>query len=229
MEQIDHIHAGLARIGHQYGQSDKFRQFVSATLEPLNNLEAAFLSLLGLDLDTAEGEVLRLFGRIVGAPEVIPDALPVPFFGFNGQEEAQEFGETGNPSAGGYFRESWQSSYVPLTADDVLYRKVIRAQILRNASLCTPDEVIRSVQIITDTDFSYLDGDMQIRLAPQGTFTQSEIQMMVYLLPRPASVGLAIVNNWHGGFGWADQPEADTFGETNNPAVGGHWAEEYRV
>lgn len=229
MDEINHIHAGLARIGHQYAHSQKFKQWVTATLEPLNNIEAAFLSLLNLDIDTAEGVVLRLFGRIVGAPEEIPDAIPLPFFGFEGQEGALGFGDTNDANVGGFFRESYQDSNGVLTFTDTLYRKVIKAQILKNTSLCTPDEVIQSVKIITDTPFTYIDGEMFIRLAPQGSFTQAEKQMMKYLLPRPASVGLIIVNGWHDGFGWAEQTNALGFGDTSDPDIGGYWAEEVRL
>ena len=105
MDEINHVSAGLARIGNQYAHSQKFKQWVTAALEPLNNIEAAFLSLLNLDIDSAEGVVLRLFGRIVGAPEEIPDAIPLPFFGFEGQEGALGFGDTNDPDIGGYWAE----------------------------------------------------------------------------------------------------------------------------
>lgn len=229
LDNENHVALGLRRIGHQYGQSEKFRQFVTATLQPLNDLEAAFLSLLNIDLDTAEGVVLELLGRIVGAPAIIENALPLPHFGFDGQQSALPFGETDDLAVGGYWLESGETGSSNLIIrDPEEYRRIIQLQILRNYSDCTPDEVIKVINLITDTPFIYVDGPMWIGLGLSDTgLTQLERRMIELFLPRPSGVGLRFLNGWIGGFGFADQPDSAGFGETDNPAAGGYWVREF--
>ena len=68
LEPFDIVQTGLARHGHQYGQSLLFRLWIAKTLNPLINVQDAFFELLDIDVDTAEGVKLALIGRIVGAP-----------------------------------------------------------------------------------------------------------------------------------------------------------------
>lgn len=227
-EPIDHVTAGLKRIGHQYGHSEKFRQWITATLEPLNELEAAFLSLLDLDLDTAEGVVLDLFGRIVGAPAIIPDALPLPLFGFEGQDNAQPFGDTTDTAIGGYWRESGDSGASAVVLDEEQYRIAIQAQILKNSSDCTPDQIIEVINLFISVPYVYVDGEMWIGIGLAGTnsLVLLERRLIEVFLPRPAGVGLRFFDNWIDGFGWADQPDSLGFGDTTDPDVGGFWVTE---
>lgn len=227
-EPVDHVAEGLKRIGHQYGHSEKFRQWVAATLEPLNNLEAVFLSLLDLDLDTAEGVVLDLLGRIVGAPAIIPDALSLPLFGFDGQENAQPFGETGDLSIGGFWLESGDSGASAVVLDEAQYRIAIQAQILKNSSDCTPDQIIQIVNLLTSMPYVYVDGEMWIAIGLAGVDSLAlfERRLIELFLPRPAGVGLRFFDMWIDGFGWDDQPDSLGFGDTSDPDVGGFWTEE---
>jgi hypothetical protein len=227
-EPIDHVATGLKRIGHQYGHSEKFRQWIAATLEPLNQLEAVFLSLLDLDLDTAQGVVLDLLGRIVGAPAIIPDALPLPLFGFDGQDNAQPFGDTTDTAIGGYWRESGDSGAGAVVLDEAQYRIAIQAQILKNGSDCTPDQIIEVINLLTSTHYVYVDGDMWIGVGLTGAESLAlfERRLIEVFLPRPAGVGLRFFDNWIDGFGWADQPDSLGFGDTTDSGVGGFWTME---
>jgi hypothetical protein len=190
----NHRIEGLKRIGHQYAHSEKFWQFVTTTLEPLNNLEAVFLSLLDIDLDTAYGVVLDLLGRIVGAPVLIPDLKGTGSF----------------------------------TLDEEQYRLAIKAQILKNSSDCTPDNIIEIIQLLTKAPFTYLDGDMWIGLGLSTVkpMTILEMCLIKLFIPRPAGVGIRFFGNWYESFGWVDQLDSLGFGEIGNPEVGGYWIEE---
>lgn len=227
-EPVDHVTAGLKRIGHQYGQSEKFREWIAATLEPLNELEAVFLSLLDLDLDTAEGVVLDLLGRMVGAPAIIPDALPLPLFGFDGQDNAQPFGDTTDAAIGAYWRESGDSGASAVVLDEAQYRIAIQAQILKNSSDCTPDQIMEVINLLISALYVYIDGDMWIGvgLSGVGSLVLFERRLIEVFLPRPAGVRLRFFDGWIDGFGWADQPDSLGFGDTTDPDVGGFWVTE---
>lgn len=223
----DHVIEGLKRIGHQYAHAEKFWAWVTATLQPMNELESAFQQLLAIELPTAEGAALDLLGRIVGAPALILDAEALPLFGFDGQDNAQPFGETSNPAAGGHWRESDDTGASPVVLTEAMYRLAITAQILRNHSDCTPNEIIDIVGVLTSAPLAYVDGAMWIGIGMgAGGMSLLERRLIEVFLPRPAGVGLRFFSGWINGFGWADQPDSLGFGDTADAAVGGFWIEE---
>ena len=223
LEPEQHVPLGLKRLGHQYSRSVKFRDFVQATLQPLNNLEAVFFSLLNIDLDTADGALLDLLGRIVGAPAVIQGLSAAPAFGFEGQINTLPFEEV-DASIGGYWDDDTLQEQNFLSVEQ--YRKAVRVQILKNKSTCTPDEIIEIIKMITDIPFAYIDGSMWIGigLGSEG-ISPLDQNLITLFLPKPSGVQLRFIENWIGGFGWVDQPDAQGFGE-ENPDLGGYWAVE---
>lgn len=220
------VSTGLKRHGHQYGESEQFRQWIRDTLEPLVSIQAAFFSLLDIDLDTAEGVKLDLIGRLVGAPAVIPNSIPAAFFGFKDQELAQPFGEVGEPGIGGYWRNVDQSSYTNYVLSVDMYRLVIRAQIIKNSSLCTPNDIINIAKMLIrdEVGFAYVEYPMSIMLAPTIDLTKFEIELLRLMLPRPCGVGLAVINGYYDDFGFKDQMFSLPFGEVGEPEIGGNWS-----
>lgn len=220
------VKTGLKRHGHQYGESEKFRQWIRDTLEPLVEVQAAFFDLLDIDLDTAEGVKLDLIGRLVGAPAVIPNVVPAPFFGFADQEGALPFSEVSAPWEGGYWRDILQPSYNDYLLSAEMYRFVIRLQIIKNSSLCTPPDIIRIARriISSDIDFGYIDYPMAIILTPREPLSRLKVEMLKLMIPRPMGVGFAIIDGYYDDFGFADQDEALPLGEVDSPEVGGHWS-----
>lgn len=223
----DHVIEGLKRIGHQYAHAEKFWAWVTATLQPMNELESAFQQLLAIELPTAEGAALDLLGRIVGAPALILDAEALPLFGFDGQDNAQPFGETSNPTTGGHWRESGDTGASTVVLTEAMYRLAITAQILRNHNDCTPNEIIDIVGVLTSAPWAYVDGAMWIGIGMgAGGMSLLERRLIEEFLPRPAGVGLRFFAGWIDGFGWSDQPDSLGFGDTADTAVGGFWTEE---
>lgn len=197
IEKYDVIGKGLSRHGHQYSDSVKYRALITATLEPIVELQNLYFKLLDVDLATAKGIKLDLIGRIVGAPAVIPRAVPQPFFGFDNQELAQEFGELDDPDAGGFWREIYQPSNIDLILSPDDYRKIVDAQIIKNKSKCTPNDIIRVIQTIlgSELDFKYVEYPMGIVIAPLDNMSFTNRQILTAMIPRPAGVALAILNN----------------------------------
>lgn len=197
IEKYDVIGTGLSRHGHQYSDSVKYRALITATLEPIVELQTLLFKLLDVDLDTAKGIKLDLIGRIVGAPAVIPRAVPQPFFGFDNQELGQEFGELDDPDAGGFLREIYQPSNIDLILSPDEYREIIDAQIIKNKSNCSPDEIIRVAQIVlgADVEFKYVEYPMAIVIAPLEYVGFAKRQTLTQMIPRPAGVAFAVLNN----------------------------------
>lgn len=197
------VDIGRSRIGHQYNDSHKFKEFIELTINPLTELQDVFFNLLDIDLNKAKGIKLDLIGRIIGAPALIYNAVPQPFFGFADQDEGLEFGELDDPDAGGFFREIGQLSNIDYIFDNDEYKKVVTAQIIKNNSDCTPDEIIQIVQLLIDDDFAYYEVEMGIVIAPSEPIGRRKRRLLEEMLPIPAGVGLGILD------GKYDNPEFD--------------------
>ena len=220
------VKTGLKRHGHQYGESEKFRQWIRDTLEPFVEIQAAFFGLLDIDLDTAEGVKLDLIGRLVGAPASVPNVYPIAgMFGFSGQDLAETFGEIDDSRIGGYFREISELSYTEHILSAEMYRTVIRAQIIKNSSLCTSPDIIKIAKMLLgeSIEFSYFEYPMIILIAPKTDISRLDAELLRLMLPRPCGVGIAIVNGYYDDFGFKDQAYTLPMGEIDDPNIGGYW------
>lgn len=229
LKPIDIVKTGLSRHGHQYGQSLLFRLWIAKTLNPLINVQDALFQLLDIDVDTAEGVKLALIGRIVGAPAVVPNAVAIAgYFGFVEQDESLPMGELYDRSFGGYWLEMGQPSYKDQLIDPSLYKTVIKAQILKNKSNCTPPEIIEVAQLFfgEGVRFRYIERPMAIILAPEIDLTRYEIQLVRMMIPRPMGVGIAVLNGTYDDWGFKNQPDALPMGESDDPSIGGFWTTE---
>ena len=229
LKPIDIVKIGLSRHGHQYGQSLLFRLWIAKTLNPLINVQDALFQLLDIDVDTAEGVKLALIGRIVGAPAVVPSAVPIAgYFGFVDQDESLPMGELYDKSFGGHWMEFGQPSYKDQLIDESMYKTVIKAQILKNKSNCTPPEIIEIAKIFMPEGvfFRYTERQMAIVIKPSVDLTRYQKQLITMMLPRPMGVGIAILNNTYDDWGFKDQPDALPPGDSNDPSVGGYWTTE---
>lgn len=221
------VETGLGRHGHQYAYSEKFRAWIRATLEPLLGIQDALVDLNDIDVDTATGVKLDLIGRIVGAPAVIPEAQPLPgYFGFDDQDLAETFGEFSSESIGGNWAEFGDNGYTDYILTESEYKRAIRAQILKNSSLCTPYSIIEITKAVLneDTEFIYTELPMTIIIAPVNDLDPFEVSLLNQMIPRPMGVKLGVINGYHDDFGFKDQHKALPMGETDNPSVGGYWS-----
>lgn len=229
LEPYNITQIGLSRHGHQYAFSTLFRLWIEKTLNPYLDVQDALLSLLDIDVDTAEGVKLDLIARIVGAPAVIPNAVPIDgYFGFVEQDASLPMSELDNRSLGGYWLELGQPSYRDKLIDDSLYKTVIKAQILKNHSLCTPPEIIEIAKLFIGdgVKFKYIEKEMAIVLAPERDLERFEIQLLRMMIPRPMGVGIAVLNGTYDDWGFKDQADTLPLGESDNPSIGGFWSTE---
>ena len=95
-----------------------------------------------LDLDKAEGYELDMIGTIIGQSRIIEDVEKDHYFGFKEQWNARTFEE-------GKYRDSTQEfGEAGVVWDDDKYRDLIKARILKRASVCSFDDTIRSVRYL---------------------------------------------------------------------------------
>ncbi|EXF97988.1 hypothetical protein J688_3755 [Acinetobacter baumannii 145660] len=182
----------LNLIINEHRSKPKFRQTVKESIEPILDCMSVLQSINEkFDLDSATGDQLRIIAEWVGAPLVVPNIVPLPFFGFDGQPEALTFGETDNPDIGGVWRESGVSSYRGQSIPPKKLPNVVRAKILLNNSDCTLDEAFEICKLLTDVPFKLKDNrDMTVTFEFLAEFQPIDKELVRLLFPLPSGVEL---------------------------------------
>jgi hypothetical protein len=232
---INNTSLALSRISLQYSNSTLFKAYVAALLAPVDELETvAQLVAVQSDIDVAQGVQLDTIGAIVGISRIIPLAASVSFFGFFGQPAATVFGAEGNLSIGARFRNEIESEFASSVLNDVDYRRVIRAKIIRNQSDGVGQDMLNGLKaILTAPSLTVTDiGAMHIGIAVSRlltVFEQALVRPSLDLLARPSAVNYAwqIMYDVTNYFGFDDQVGAKQFGEEGDPVIGGVFAEEF--
>ncbi len=92
-DPIDHTADAQERVTYQYSEATRFLATIAAFSSRTQNIEDALLQVANIpDIDTAVGVNLDVIGDIVGIGRVVPDADPLPFFGFDDTPNGQAYG-----------------------------------------------------------------------------------------------------------------------------------------
>ena len=225
-------------ITSQHNQRQRFVDTVFALTDMAQAIRDVIDSIPGeFDLDTAVGAQLDIIGLWVGQSRYLKDALPGEFFGFHDTPNALGFGELGMPNIGGRWLDIGNSSMTTSTLNDVLYRMLLRARIVKNHYRGGFAGIIAGAAQIfgNNTRVSVTDlGNMAMRVNIGRRLSKIEQAMTVKLdiIPRPAGVlidGLGFSDDEHGWLGFSDQVEygAVTFAELGSVGPEHHLAEKF--
>lgn len=233
-DPVDHKLLGESLVPLQYQESTNYLIYLCELLSYMGEIEDVLqTNLLQTDIDQAEGVNLDVIGDIVGVAREIPRAVPIKFFGFFGQTSGDVYGEEGNVSIGSRFRnegEDWRSTSV---LNDIEYRLLIRAQIVKNHSDGTLDSVLEGLHYLFNTDASVVNdvGGMvfNVAIGRKLTHTEQSIIKNLSILPRPAGVRIGQLSHFNSVkyFGFFHQPGALTFGEEGDTSIGGIFSEGF--
>lgn len=210
----------------------KFIALLTALLSPVVDGQNIALDIINkYDLDQAFGKQLDVIGEWVGQSRTISDNIEFKFFGFDDTPNALPFGEEGNPSIGGRFREQSEPFQNTTTLQDPEYLFAIKAKIARNSTDGRIDSLIDALDFLlgdgvaTVQDF----GGMTIYYdaARELTFNEKAL-IRAGVLPKPAGVRLIAGSSFNPSnyFGFDGMTGAKGFGEEGNPSIGGIFAEE---
>lgn len=190
------INEYLGLVTSQHRQKTKFIESIRVAITPIVGCQNLLSKMSELhDLETATGNSLEQLALWTGTPLIIPGAVQLEYFGFIDQENAMTFGETDDPSIGGYFRESGQSGTGGLTPAGDFLRRLIKARILKNKSTGNINETKAILELaLNHGHFKVFDNkDMTVtfkNLATQFTTMQRILVQMFF--PLPAGVELII-------------------------------------
>lgn len=182
----------LSLITSQHRTKPNFLATVKASVDPiidaincLNTMNEKF------DIDTATGDQLQIIADWIGAANAIPNSVPVPFFGFDGQPDALPFSETDDASVGGYFRESGISDSSALTMNSDLFKKVVQAKILLNNTDCSDESAKQIISLVTDKKFKFTDNlNMTVTFSFLDSYEIWEKELVRLMFPVPSGVRL---------------------------------------
>ena len=186
----------LGLVTSQHRQKTRFIESIRVAITPIVGCQNLLSKMSELhDLETATGNSLEQLALWTGTPLIIPGAAQLEYFGFIDQENAMTFGETDDPSIGGYFRESGQSGTGGLTPTGDFLRRLIKARILKNKSTGNINETKAILELaLNHSHFKVFDNrDMTVtfkNLATQFTTMQRILVQMFF--PLPAGVELII-------------------------------------
>lgn len=132
----------LDKILAQYGTSETMKYFFEAVAEELDLIDNATTDLKEKRwIDTGEGVQLDGIGTIVDRSRVLQKAIPLQFFGFEGQASATGFSQA-------RFRSYLETYLSSATLSDAEYRLVLWSKVSKNNSLCYFEDTISALQFV---------------------------------------------------------------------------------
>lgn len=207
---------------------DKYLQLLLSGKVELQNIIQDTMQLRSLD--TAVGRQLDVIGEIVGRPRGLVTSEIFSYFGFEGAQQGESFSSTTDPTVGG----QWYSIDAPYgisrEPSDDEYRLILKAKIIKNRTLATPEDVISA--------YKFLFGASQVtiaELAPAevrigiGKILNNVERGLLFdlggagqLLPKPAGVSYSY-SEFQAGRVFATDgfPGAVGTGDLNDPTQGG--------
>lgn len=239
-QPIDHVALGLSRVAKQFQDSPKFLAYLTALLQMNQTVETLLQSMYELpDIDQMSGVNLDVIGRIVGISRVIPNAIELVYFGFDGFADQTIFGELGQNGIGSRLYDLGDPISESTSLGDVEYRLLLKAKIMKNTSHATGEDIENVLSFVFGAPIVNVDdfGGMNIGLSIGQQLTQLEqaILTQIDLLPRPACVLIVSVTSFDPTdyFGFSElsgavyQPGALGFGELGVDGIGGVFAEMF--
>lgn len=182
----------LSLITSQH-RKPKFTATVQASIDPLIDCIDFLKSINeGFDLENAADLPLQIIADWVGAPNSIPNSIPIGFFGYEGQPGSLPMRETSDPSfKGGFWRESGVSGFRALAMSKELFKGVVKAKIKLNHSDCSIDSAKEIIEIVLDKSFKIKDNsDMTVTFTFLESYEVFERELVKLMFPLPSGVKL---------------------------------------
>ena len=231
---IDHKVLALSRIALQYQNSPKFKAWVQGVMTAAENLEQVMQKTqLQSDIDEAEGVNLDVLGIILGRDRIIPEAIPVGFFGFFAQPGVLPYGKEGDPSKGGRFRDDSEPAFATSVLADPEYRRLLKARVIKNHGKGYLDDVLAGLAAlfpdapVVANDPGYM--TLQVGVGRILRYWEKVVLKNLDMLSRPQGVLITGFTEWNGAsyFGFLGQPNAKSYGVEGDPTKGGTFANEF--
>lgn len=227
-------------ITTQFEDKDVFNRYLRLLKTESQTLLGVYRDLMQKrDIDTATGAQLDIIGDIVGQKRTVEGADIFPFFGFVGNVASNSFGTLFKSTVGGYWYSLGQEIGKDVTLSDDLYRKIIKAKIIKNNSSGRKEDYVRFGAFVLDTKINFQDdGGGKSTVLVGRRMTQFEKALMAYVFdgldykftytPKTLGVGInAQEFDAIGTLGFLGTPNARGMITLSYPFNGGIFADVY--
>ena len=227
-------------ITTQFEDKDVFNRYLKLLKTESQTLLGVYRDLMQKrDIDTATGAQLDIIGDIVGQKRTVAGADIFPFFGFVGNVASNSFGTLFKPTVGGYWYSLGQEIGKDVTLSDDLYRKIIKAKIIKNNSSGRKEDYVRFGAFVLNAKINFQDdGGGKSTVLVGRRMTQFEKALMAYVFdgldyrftytPKPLGVGInAQEFDATGTLGFLGTPNAKGMITLSYPFNGGIFADVY--
>lgn len=143
------LNVARSRVTEQFKNKRNYDKYLQLLLSGKVELQEVVKDTMQLrSLDTATGVQLDTIGEIVGRPRGLVTSDIFYYFGFEGSKNSESFSSTTDPTVGG----QWYSVGAPLgisrPPSDDEYRIILKAKIIKNRTLATPEDVISAYKFL---------------------------------------------------------------------------------
>ena len=229
---IDHKSLAESRLATQYRDSLKLIAYIKALLYEADSLESVLRDLLEKRwIETATGVNLDILGSIVGQTREFIDAEIFDYFGFADNPIAQSFGTLSDVGIGGRFRILGEATQgIRLLTDDE-YRVFIKARILRNSTLSTPEEIISQLSFLFDSPLILIvegiEASYEISIGRRLSLNEKSIISQTDIVPKTAGVSASYITEFDNDdfFSFQGIPGSLGFGSVSNTELGGQFGQ----
>lgn len=136
----------------QYADSENLKAYIDVVAKQFDELHASGLkSLSNRPLAVAIKAQLEAIGVLVGQARGTYKEFVGDYFGFEGAVGAGTFGTVGDAGQGELFLSTGDEDFNIIPWGDDLYRKFIKARIIKNTSAITIDVIIEITLLILDS------------------------------------------------------------------------------
>ncbi|UAV89680.1 hypothetical protein [Pseudomonas phage COT4] len=220
-----------SRVTEQFKNKTVYDKYLQLLLSGKVELQNVIQDTMQLrSLDTAVGKQLDVIGEIVGRPRGLVTSEIFSYFGFEGAQQAESFSSTTDPTVGG----QWYSINAPYgisrEPSDDEYRLILKAKIIKNRTLATPEDVISAYKFLfgaSQVTITELD-PAEVRIGIGKILNNVERGLLFdlggagQLLPKPAGVSY-VYSEFQAGRVFATDgfPGAVGTGDLNDATQGG--------
>lgn len=147
--KVDYLDDLKSKSTFAYQDAVVFQKFLELMcLEPENIQEVLRQLMQERSIDTAVGKQLDIIGDIVGQPRELLNADFLPYFGYQGAFDVEPYGDTNDPSVGGFYFDINSSLTGNVLLNDDQYRIFIKAKIIKNITRATPEDIIKFITFV---------------------------------------------------------------------------------
>lgn len=153
MKEIDYYKLAEHRLTDRHRQDDVFKAILFTLIDVKVKRQEEYIDFANtfLDIDKCSGTALDMIGAFLGEPRELVDFMEEPYFGFQGAPNAKAYNE-------GYWYSLYQNREASFkTLEDELYRRVLKARIIKDSSGANRDSLIRVLNTLTGNDSTIID------------------------------------------------------------------------